>query len=87
MFIMLKNYGGYGMYLIGEPVELRQSILSNLIGRKVEYLMQEDIDNANGGYVTPRDGEISEVKNHMIEFDYDREKISLYDIAEMIFVD
>ena len=75
------------MYLAGNPIELRQSVIKRHLGVKVKYILDSIAKSSGGRYIYPEDGEITKVENGCVEFDYSQELIPITDIAEMIYHD
>ncbi|MFZ3286580.1 MAG: hypothetical protein WA191_06990 [Telluria sp.] len=69
-------------YLEGENIAPRTSVEARaLIGKRVEYLTERDIDKSGRGYYWPRFGSIESVKGRNIQIDGDW--LTFRDIREM----
>jgi hypothetical protein len=56
-------------YLEGEHIKIDTKILKELVGSKVKYLRECDIDKTGRGYFFPRFGTISEIFRKHIVFE------------------
>lgn len=56
-------------YLTGENIRPRSAEEARkLIGKKITYLREQDIDRSGRGYFFPRQGEVTSVQGRNIEF-------------------
>lgn len=72
------------MYLEGEQVKLDSPTIKSLIGTKVIYLRNRDIDKTGRGYFYPRYGIITDVLRKQVEFNNNQDYGSIRDIVEMV---
>ena len=55
-------------YLKGEQIKIDTPTIKKMIGKKVIYLLEKDIDKSGRGYFSPRTGTITEVYRKHIDF-------------------
>lgn len=54
-------------YLSGEQININTPTLKKMIGVKVQYLLERDIDKSGRGYFKPRFGIITEVIRRQVD--------------------
>ncbi len=55
-------------YLKGEQVKIDTPTLRKMIGTKVQYLLERDIDKTGRGYFSPHIGVITEIIRKQVDF-------------------
>jgi hypothetical protein len=55
-------------YLKGEQVKIDTPTLKKMVGTKVEYLLERDIDKTGRGYFSPNKGTITEIIRKQVDF-------------------
>ena len=56
------------MLLKGQHIKVDTPTLIKMIGKKVDYLLEKDIDKSGRGYFIPRKGTITEVYRKHVDF-------------------
>lgn len=57
-------------YLDGKQIKIDTPTLKEMIGQKVQYLLERDIDKTGRGYFFPRLGCITEIVNKQVDLGY-----------------
>ena len=71
-------------YLKGEVVKIDTKNLRSVIGKKITYLRNVDVDKTGRGYFFPRQGTITNVFNRQIELNDGYDYLRFREIAEIV---
>lgn len=72
-------------YLEGEQIKMKAPIVRQYIGKRVQYLLNVDVDRSGRGYCFPRYGAIEQVQGKNIFLDSDT--IYMTNVVEMVLVE
>jgi len=75
-------------FLEGENLApLTASSARALIGKRVKYLRERDIDKSGRGFFFPQDGVVADVYGRNIAFDHEHNFQSIHSIRELVLMD
>ena len=73
------------MYLEGEQIKIDTPTLKKMIGTKVKYLLERDIDKSGRGYYSPKEGTITEIIRKQVDFG-NTDFVSFSQIREIVSI-